>query len=49
MFRAVITAIYDTDVEVHYIDYGNYERVTYNDLHSINELVSINVVIIKKK
>uniref|UniRef100_A0A915Q357 Tudor domain-containing protein n=1 Tax=Setaria digitata TaxID=48799 RepID=A0A915Q357_9BILA len=38
MFRAVITAIYDTDVEVHYIDYGNYERVSYNDLHSINEL-----------
>ncbi|KAL3990424.1 Tudor domain family protein [Acanthocheilonema viteae] len=41
MFRAVITAIYDTDVEVHYIDYGNYERVTYNDLHSINELPKI--------
>uniref|UniRef100_A0A8R1TQ66 Tudor domain-containing protein n=1 Tax=Onchocerca volvulus TaxID=6282 RepID=A0A8R1TQ66_ONCVO len=37
MFRAVITAIYDTNVEVHYIDYGNYERVSYNDLRSISE------------
>ncbi|EJD75216.1 hypothetical protein LOAG_17597 [Loa loa] len=41
MFRAVITAVYHTDVEVHYIDYGNYERVTYNDLHSISELPGI--------
>ncbi|VIO89947.1 Tudor domain containing protein 1, putative [Brugia malayi] len=41
MFRAVITAIYDTNVEVHYIDYGNYERVTYNDLHSIDDLPEI--------
>uniref|UniRef100_A0AAF5PN16 Tudor domain-containing protein n=1 Tax=Wuchereria bancrofti TaxID=6293 RepID=A0AAF5PN16_WUCBA len=41
MFRAVITAIYDTNVEVHYIDYGNYERVTYNDLHSIDDLPGI--------
>ncbi|KAM3727192.1 Tudor domain-containing protein [Dirofilaria immitis] len=41
MFRAVITTIYDTDVEVHYIDYGNYERVSYNDLRSINELSKI--------
>uniref|UniRef100_A0A0R3RIV6 Tudor domain-containing protein n=1 Tax=Elaeophora elaphi TaxID=1147741 RepID=A0A0R3RIV6_9BILA len=39
--RAVITAIYDNDVEVHYIDYGNYEKVTYNDLHSINQLPTI--------
>ncbi|CAG9538248.1 unnamed protein product [Cercopithifilaria johnstoni] len=41
MFRAVITAMYNTDVEVLYIDYGNYERVTYNNLYSINELPTI--------
>ncbi|VDK36192.1 unnamed protein product [Gongylonema pulchrum] len=27
VFRAVITALYDAEVEVHYIDYGNYETV----------------------
>ncbi|VDO49608.1 unnamed protein product [Onchocerca flexuosa] len=43
MFRAVITAICDANVEVHYIDYGNYERVSYNDLRSINEQVSFTI------
>uniref|UniRef100_A0A0N5AKU1 Tudor domain-containing protein n=1 Tax=Syphacia muris TaxID=451379 RepID=A0A0N5AKU1_9BILA len=37
MFRAVITAVMETDVEVHYIDYGNYENVTRSELRSIND------------
>ncbi|VDN22418.1 unnamed protein product [Gongylonema pulchrum] len=40
MFRAVITALYDTEVEVHYIDCGNCETVEYSDLRSMDRLVS---------
>uniref|UniRef100_A0A0N5CNR2 Tudor domain-containing protein n=1 Tax=Thelazia callipaeda TaxID=103827 RepID=A0A0N5CNR2_THECL len=41
MFRAVITKIYHEEVEVHYIDYGNYERVSYKNLRSIMNLTDI--------
>ena len=40
MFRAVITAVMETDVEVHYIDYGNYENVTRSELRNINDQVT---------
>uniref|UniRef100_A0A915Q7Z6 Tudor domain-containing protein n=1 Tax=Setaria digitata TaxID=48799 RepID=A0A915Q7Z6_9BILA len=41
MFRAVITNICNADIEVHYIDYGNYETVNRDDLKSINNLPDI--------
>ncbi|VDN01818.1 unnamed protein product [Thelazia callipaeda] len=42
LFRAVITNVCDTGIEVHYIDYGNYEMVKSNDLKSINNLSDIS-------
>lgn len=41
MFRAVITNICRADIEVHYVDYGNYETVNKDDLKSISNLVDI--------
>uniref|UniRef100_A0A0R3RW62 Tudor domain-containing protein n=1 Tax=Elaeophora elaphi TaxID=1147741 RepID=A0A0R3RW62_9BILA len=41
MFRAVITNICNADIEVHYIDYGNYETVKKDDLKSISNLPEI--------
>ncbi|EJD75222.1 hypothetical protein LOAG_17589 [Loa loa] len=41
MFRAVITNICNADIEVHYVDYGNYEIVDRNDLKSISDLPDI--------
>ena len=43
MFRAVITAVMETDVDVHYIDYGNYEKVTRSELRAINGQVGVGV------
>ncbi|MCP9260376.1 hypothetical protein DINM_003734 [Dirofilaria immitis] len=41
MFRAVITSICNADIEVYYVDYGNYETVSKDDLKSINDLPDI--------
>ncbi|VDP11319.1 unnamed protein product [Onchocerca flexuosa] len=41
MFRAVITKISNTGIEVYYVDYGNYETVNRNDLKSISNLPDI--------
>uniref|UniRef100_A0A1I8EJ08 Tudor domain-containing protein n=2 Tax=Wuchereria bancrofti TaxID=6293 RepID=A0A1I8EJ08_WUCBA len=41
MFRAVITNISNVGIEVHYVDYGNYETVNRDDLMSISNLSDV--------
>lgn len=44
-FRAVITNISGNEVEVLYIDYGNYETVQRNQLKSIDDQVYWSTII----